>query len=409
MPTFRVPPKDVAKFTFVFLDVQVVMNPPALNQNRRSFTKYFFEGQELEEGRIEELKTIPEDASFDQKILIKYRKFIAFLIPFTVAQVWNLSKIRLKTLPLYSTHWQMPLTMIFGATVAGMTSEGGGAVAFPVMTFVLKIDPKTARDFSLMIQTVGMSMSLFVIIFMRIQIEWRAIIMATFGAIPGVVIGFTFFDPLFTPAVKKMMFVSIWCSFAIALWILNRQKKRPTNVVIQNFCLWKAFVLFLTGFVGGIFNSFAGSGVDICVFSVITLLFRVSEKTATPTTVVLMGLNSQFGFFWRAVMEGNIDQLAWDTLKVCAPVVVTFAPLGSFLGSHFHRLILASFIYFVEIFSLVGFLFTKPHWTLVVTGGFIVCFGLLFFSCLSRIGQVMVDRENKSQVTKDELEEFITP
>ena len=42
--------------------------------------------------------------------------------------------------------------MIFGATVAGMTSEGGGAVAFPVMTLALGIAPSVARDFSLMIQ-----------------------------------------------------------------------------------------------------------------------------------------------------------------------------------------------------------------------------------------------------------------
>ena len=38
---------------------------------------------------------------------------------------------------------------------SGSTSEGGGAVAFPVMTLLLKIDPKVARDFSLMIQSCG--------------------------------------------------------------------------------------------------------------------------------------------------------------------------------------------------------------------------------------------------------------
>ena len=45
--------------------------------------------------------------------------------------------------------------MIFGATIAGMTSEGGGAVAFPVMTLALGIKPSVARDFSLMIQSCG--------------------------------------------------------------------------------------------------------------------------------------------------------------------------------------------------------------------------------------------------------------
>ena len=37
----------------------------------------------------------------------------------------------------------------------GMTSEGGGAVAFPVMTLALNITPAVARDFSLMIQSCG--------------------------------------------------------------------------------------------------------------------------------------------------------------------------------------------------------------------------------------------------------------
>jgi hypothetical protein len=37
----------------------------------------------------------------------------------------------------------------------GMTSEGGGAVAFPVMTLALSISPAVARDFSLMIQSCG--------------------------------------------------------------------------------------------------------------------------------------------------------------------------------------------------------------------------------------------------------------
>ena len=35
-----------------------------------------------------------------------------------------------------------------------MTSEGGGAVAFPVMTLVLGIHPSIARDFAIMVQVI---------------------------------------------------------------------------------------------------------------------------------------------------------------------------------------------------------------------------------------------------------------
>ncbi|KIH66940.1 hypothetical protein ANCDUO_02733 [Ancylostoma duodenale] len=70
-----------------------------------------------------------------------------------------------------------------------MTSEGGGAVAFPVMTLGLKIAPNVARDFSLIVQAIGMSCALFVIIFMNVQIEKRAVIFGTIGSIPGFVVG----------------------------------------------------------------------------------------------------------------------------------------------------------------------------------------------------------------------------
>ena len=54
-------------------------------------------------------------------------------------------------------------------------------------------------------------------------------------------------------------------------------------------------VLLFVGFLGGIFSAIAGSGVDICSFSVLSLLFRVSEKVSTPTSVVLMAINTVFG------------------------------------------------------------------------------------------------------------------
>ena len=39
--------------------------------------------------------------------------------------------------------------------------------------------------------------------------------------------------------------------------------------------------------------------------SVLTVLFRVSEKVATPTSVVLISLGSAFGFYWRTMMMKN--------------------------------------------------------------------------------------------------------
>ncbi|VDO04242.1 unnamed protein product [Haemonchus placei] len=320
------------------------------------------QGQHLEESTVQE---IPPDADFIERFLILNRKYIAFIFPIIVMQtLWWVTAVRYDWLSLYETRWQMPLIMILGALVAGMTSEGGGAVAFPFMTLGLHIDPITARDFSLLMQSVGMMCAMFAIIFMKVQIEQRAVLFGTIGSIPGLIIGFKYFDPLFDAAQKKMLFVSIWASFAIALFILNSQKKRKTYKKIPDFVPWKAFVLIATGFVGGIFTAFAGSGVDICVFSITTLLFRITEKTATPTTVVLMGINSMVGGYYRLVLEGDVPSLALDYLKVSIPVGVTLAPFGSFLGSHFHRQVMACFIYVLEALSVIGFLITRPELTL---------------------------------------------
>jgi hypothetical protein len=56
--------------------------------------------------------------------------------------------------------------------------------------------------------------------------------------------------------------------------LLIRQYKRVTYYTIQNFGVWEGLILVMTGFTGGIFTAIAGSGVDICSFSVLSLLFR---------------------------------------------------------------------------------------------------------------------------------------
>ena len=59
-------------------------------------------------------------------------------------------------LALYETHWLYAFMMIFGSAVAGFTPEGGGAVAFPILSLYFNITPPVARDFSLAIQSIGM-------------------------------------------------------------------------------------------------------------------------------------------------------------------------------------------------------------------------------------------------------------
>uniref|UniRef100_A0A914P933 Membrane transporter protein n=1 Tax=Panagrolaimus davidi TaxID=227884 RepID=A0A914P933_9BILA len=251
-----------------------------------------------------------------------------------------------------------------------------------------------------MAENIGMSCAFFSLLFMKIRIEWRAIIYSFLGAIPGVIIGFETVDKILSAPMKKMIFVSVWCSFAMSLYMLNCEKKRITTSLIQNFKPWKIVILIFTGLIGGIFTSFAGSGVDICTFSAVTFLFRVSEKTATPTTVVIMALTSQFCFFYRGLVVADFDPLAFEYFKVCIPVVVFFAPFGSFLGSHFHRITLAWLVCILEIFAMIGFLATLPPWTLLFSAVLIMFCGFILFSLLADYGNRLMIKEAQQNNSK---------
>mmetsp|Transcript_10656 Transcript_10656/g.15898 ORF Transcript_10656/g.15898 Transcript_10656/m.15898 type:complete len:105 (+) Transcript_10656:1098-1412(+) len=84
-----------------------------------------------------------------------------------------------------------------------------------------------------------------------------------------------------------MLFVSVFFAFAIHLFILNRQKKRITHLKIQEpeGTKWVKALLLLQGFFGGILSALAGSGIDICTFTLLVLGFRITEKIGTPTSV----------------------------------------------------------------------------------------------------------------------------
>ena len=283
-----------------------------------------------------------------------------------------------------------------------MTTEGGGAVAFPVMTLVLHVHPSVARDFSMMIQATGMSCATFAIFFMGVQIEWRAVIFGSLGGVVGLICGLEFIDPHLTPPLKKMGFVSLFFSFAFALFLLNRHHKRKTYVTIPQFKLWKAILLFVTGVLGGILTSFAGTGLDICCFSVLTLFFRVSEKTATPTSVVLMAWNSILGVYWRRVIMNTVSQEAWEFLAVAVQIVVIGTPFGTVLGTHFHRQVLASFVYILDTVSLILAFVLVPQ-TPALAGGSVgvIIFGFIFYAVMMKFGNILMDHVERSAKIKD--------
>ncbi len=146
----------------------------------------------------------------------------------------------------------MTITMVFGSFIAGATSEGGGAVAFPVMTLVFQIEPVVARDFSLLIQSAGMTFAASFILLEGITIEKRAILFSGMGGILGVILGVDVLSQLIPASYLKTLFVALWLSFGIWLIRINKNPNRFVRDGIENFDLGSALAFCLVGFAGGV-------------------------------------------------------------------------------------------------------------------------------------------------------------
>jgi len=90
----------------------------------------------------------------------------------------------------------------------------------------------------------------------------------------------------------KLLFVSIWLAFGIALFLLNRERRRPVAERIERPGRGDVAKLLAFGVAGGVISSVFGSGLNDLLFCLLTLHFRVSEKVATPTSVVSQRQNA---------------------------------------------------------------------------------------------------------------------
>ena len=229
---------------------------------------------------------------------------VSLLVAISVWTIWLTSNGFSIAISNLIANWEVALTMTFGSMVAGGTSMGGGAVAFPVFTKVLHVPPHEAKIFSLAIQSVGMSAASLTIVAMGTKVEWRFIRWASLGGIPGIILGSFFLAPVLPPDAIKFFFTMIVSSFGITLLFLNCSRRRR-NLSIPFWRRREQLLSILVGLFGGIVSSLVGSGMDIFCFSVMVLLFGLSEKVSTPTSVILMAINAVVGFILHQYVIGD--------------------------------------------------------------------------------------------------------
>ncbi|MCK5207724.1 MAG: sulfite exporter TauE/SafE family protein [Cyclobacteriaceae bacterium] len=299
---------------------------------------------------------------------------------FLVMLVWAIYMFVYNSWHLFTDRWFMSLTMVFGSFIAGASAEGGGAVAFPVMTLIFKIPPEVARNFSLAIQSVGMTTASYLILVKRFRVEYRYLWLASIGGTIGIVLGTYCLVPMIPPSFAKMLFVTFWLSFGLVLFYINVIYKRETKDSLPKLGWFEKLTIVCVGIIGGGLSSLLGSGLDIFSFSYVTMRYHLSEKVATSTSVIIMAINSITGFILHYSIIRDFGIQEFNYWLVCIPIVVFGAPLGAYFINNKTRGFISNFLYVVIVAQFIGALFIiKPSGSLLVFSILVFFFGLFFF------------------------------
>ena len=314
------------------------------------------------------------------------RRYFSLLLALLAWWLWYLYTAP-DTLSILQQNVEVALTMVFGSFIAGATSEGGGAVAFPVFTKLLQVPPLDAKIFSLAIQSVGMTAATLSILALRVKIAWPVILWASIGGVPGIVFGSVVLTPLLPAALLRMAFTAMVTGLALTLvlvaWYGRDYSER------HSYGRKAIVVLLLSGFFGGMMSGLVGNGIDIICFSVMVFLFRIAENIATPTSVVLMALNALVGFALHLFFIGGFSQQIESYWLAAVPVVVVGAPAGAFFCARLNNKVIAMILVFLIAVELISSLWIIPMTTALATFSILM---LLFFF----VGNYLLSRASLS-------------
>lgn len=275
--------------------------------------------------------------------------------------------------------WRVALTMVFGSIVGGGTSEGGGAIAFPIFTKLLHIAPYDARNFSLAIQSVGMGAASLSILYLRVPIERRALLYAGVPGIAGVIFGARWIAPLVPPVIVRTSFTVLVTSLGIALLLVNREGEASRNSKLPWLGGQERIILMVAGFLGGIVSALVGTGANTVAFMVMVLLFRINEKIVTPTTVILMTMATIPGFLVHIFWLKDFSPAVMGYWLAAVPIVAVGAPLGALICRHMTRRAIVNVLLALIALEFVSTVVLVPfsHAVLLASAGTLLVCGFL--------------------------------
>lgn len=286
---------------------------------------------------------------------------------------------------LFATQSKVMITMMFGAFIAGSSPEGSASIAYPVFTLFLNISPSDARNFAFAIQSFGMTAATIFILNKGIKLEWKYICFVALSGIPGLLVGTYYLLPLVVPSVAKLIFVSLWLGFGIVLWVQNKEAIENRLEALPKLGKWDKLALILCGFCGGLISSLFGTGINILSYCFMVGYYKLSEKVATPSSVVIMTIETIIGFFLHGILIDDFSVTSQNMLLACIPMVIFFAPLGAWTIQYIPRRRVAQLLSIVLMVQYAGAMWVlRPKGVHLMFSVFLVVISVVLFTLLAR-------------------------
>jgi len=300
--------------------------------------------------------------------------------------VWLGLFITYNDLSFLASHWYYPAIMVLGAFIAGLTPEGGGAVAFPVLSVFFSIDRVLARDFSLMIQSIGMtSASIYILTNRQNKVSnYKPLLYFIPVSFAGFVVGMLTLQhiPVY---IIQALFLSLITTFAIAYFYSSHRGFK--DQLVRSHPADKAFLTAIP-FLGGMCASLFGTGADIILYTLLVTRFVMKEKVATHLSIMLMAAISVLGYLYRAFIDVGLSNDQVRTWLCAYPVVLFMAPFGTYILQGMNVEWMLRGIVLLNIGQLLYFNVNKPSVEkLIASLIFSVVLMLLFAITLSRISK----------------------
>jgi uncharacterized membrane protein YfcA len=295
-------------------------------------------------------------------------------------------------------HWPIAVAMAVGSYVAGSTPMGGGTVGFPILVLLFDQPAEFGRQFSFLIQSIGMTSASIYILCARKPLAWGVLPWAAGASAASMVVTHYGIFPLVPGTAVKLTFACIWGGFGLVTILKLRQllahHHEPTLGPRLDMLLGLSF-----GTIGGVASGLTGVGVDMVIYTALVLIVRSDLRPAIATSVLLMAFNSLIGT-GLTVLDGDVSPEVFSNWLAASPVVLFGAPLGAWVVSRVRR---GPTLVFVSVLCMVQLVWTLSRIDataklIAITAGAVIGLNIAFHVMYALGRRLRPDRgeENKA-------------